>query len=317
MIAGDFQPKQLTPILDARRKVTDGGYNRLLMSRNALANYSVTLAALSQGCEIYPIFGVPDERGHPVVNKTEVIEHEGVGAKAFPVGPVHPRRMSSNDSTLNLLHRSSRSCQEAKLDDRRLADLDERTQSCDNLRAQTMPPTAGPTLTLLDLLYSESPKVFAVLDAGRDPRIFELVRHSNLLHESLFDGKEGQALAQVAPYVVELQRDAPLWRELLHAWGQSWGVYFNTLGSLHEVRERIRTNLKMQAPNGSEVYFRFYDPRVLRGFLPVCTPQECAEFFGPVWRFVMEADDPGFAAEFRRTTGRAAQRLIPISSTPA
>jgi len=40
---------------------------------------------------------------------------------------------------------------------------------------------------------------------------------------------------------------------------------------------------------GQEMYFRFYDPRVLRAFLPVCTPQEAKEFFGPVRSFLVEA----------------------------
>ena len=31
--------------------------------------------------------------------------------------------------------------------------------------------------------------------------------------------------------------------------------------------------------------FRFYDPRILRAFLPACTSDELRSFFGPVQRF--------------------------------
>jgi hypothetical protein len=48
------------------------------------------------------------------------------------------------------------------------------------------------------------------------------------------------------------------------------------------------------------MYFRFYDPRVLRSFLPTCTEPECAEFFGPIGRFVMEAEQPGALWSFTR-----------------
>jgi hypothetical protein len=168
-------------------------------------------------------------------------------------------------------------------------------------------------ISLVDLLFSERQSVFAVLDGARDPRVYELVVQSKLSHASLFEGNDGQFLEKVAPYIVELPREAPLWAELLAAWGQSWGIYLNAPTTMQELRENIRTHLKMRAPNGAEFYFRFYDPRVLRGFLPACTAEECAEFFGPVSRFVTEAEDPGFAAEFRRTAALAAQRLVAIS----
>ena len=38
--------------------------------------------------------------------------------------------------------------------------------------------------------------------------------------------------------------------------------------------------------------FRFYDPRVLRDFLPQCSPEEVTNFFGPVTQFLM-ADASG------------------------
>jgi uncharacterized protein DUF4123 len=45
-------------------------------------------------------------------------------------------------------------------------------------------------------------------------------------------------------------------------------------------------------PDVNPVYFRYYDPRVLRVFLPTCNTQELAAVFGPVKSFVLEDDDP-------------------------
>jgi hypothetical protein len=49
------------------------------------------------------------------------------------------------------------------------------------------------------------------------------------------------------------------------------------------------------------LYFRFYDPRVLRVIIPACTPEESANFFGPISRFVMEGDDLDTPLQFRGT----------------
>ena len=45
------------------------------------------------------------------------------------------------------------------------------------------------------------------------------------------------------------------------------------------------------APGGERVYFRFYDPRVLRVYLPTCSSSELKGVFGPVGRFVVEGPE--------------------------
>ena len=51
-----------------------------------------------------------------------------------------------------------------------------------------------------------------------------------------------------------------------------------------------------------KVLFRFYDPRVLRVFLPGCTPKESAQFFGPIKRYFFEGEDPSEVLEYRNST---------------
>ena len=38
-----------------------------------------------------------------------------------------------------------------------------------------------------------------------------------------------------------------------------------------------------------------HDPRVLRVFLPTCTPDELSDFFGPIGSFLVESDQPAHA----------------------
>jgi hypothetical protein len=43
-------------------------------------------------------------------------------------------------------------------------------------------------------------------------------------------------------------------------------------------------------PDASPMLFRYYDPRVMRMFLPVCARDEMQEMFGPVARYVIEGE---------------------------
>ena len=49
---------------------------------------------------------------------------------------------------------------------------------------------------------------------------------------------------------------------------------------------------KLNDAKGKDMYFRLYDPRVLRVFLPTCTPDELTDFFGPIGTFLIESDKP-------------------------
>ena len=63
-----------------------------------------------------------------------------------------------------------------------------------------------------------------------------------------------------------------------------------------------------------EVYFRFYDPRVLRTFLPTCTPEETTEFFGPVRSYLVEAEEPETLLIFTDSQTETKQDVVPLSA---
>ena len=64
-------------------------------------------------------------------------------------------------------------------------------------------------------LSREPGKLYAVLDSARSPRIRTLLRESIEPCQSLYDGVEGEALAHVAPYLVEIDRRSDLLGRLL------------------------------------------------------------------------------------------------------
>ena len=59
----------------------------------------------------------------------------------------------------------------------------------------------------------------------------------------------------------------------------------------------------VKTEDGEELYFRFYDPRVLRIFLPTCDESQIRELFGPIEYFLMEDEDPEHAIRFWHENG--------------
>lgn len=152
----------------------------------------------------------------------------------------------------------------------------------------------------LERLEHLSGPLFMLADAARGERVLELLRESVEDFRSLYEGTQGEVLAEVAPYLVALPPQSRLLRTLvLEGWGRSWGVFLRCELSLGEVCRHLRQFLMVQNPRGVPLYFRFYDPRVLRAFLSTCTSQEALQFFGPIRAFYLEGSSPQELLRFR------------------
>ncbi|MCP4245713.1 MAG: DUF4123 domain-containing protein, partial [bacterium] len=64
--------------------------------------------------------------------------------------------------------------------------------------------------------------------------------------------------------------------------GGQQGVLRQTEASFADRRRHRRRFLRVRDESGKRYRFRFFDPRVLRSFLPACAADELADFFGPV-----------------------------------
>ena len=145
--------------------------------------------------------------------------------------------------------------------------------------------------SLTDLSRRE--RLHAVLDAARDERILELVRTSADEHRSLYDGAQGEGLAEVAPYLVRLSPGSPLIARLVEeGWRARWGVFLLSNQPFKDVRRHLRRFLMVEdEESGDAMYFRFYDPEVLRTFLPTCSLRQAEEFWGDVDTFLFEDEE--------------------------
>lgn len=134
--------------------------------------------------------------------------------------------------------------------------------------------------------------LYVLLDGARDDRIYPNVKLCALRHTCLYRGELPDVLAAAAPHLVELKEHVAFTDWLLkYGWGQSWGVFFTSTASMDELQRHFRRFLKVRDEEGRKMYFRYYDPRILRAYLPTCTKAERDYVFGPVDRFLVESED--------------------------
>ncbi|MDZ4822271.1 MAG: DUF4123 domain-containing protein [Flavobacteriales bacterium] len=140
---------------------------------------------------------------------------------------------------------------------------------------------------------------YSILDAARIFGELDTAQQLQTNFLSLYMGQSEELLSSVAPYLFAYQPDSEFGKWLLEkGWGNSWGMFVETTVSLEDLRKHFRKFLLVKTEDGKELYFRFYDPRVLRIFLPTCDKAQVKEFFGPVKQFMLEDEDPAFALRY-------------------
>jgi hypothetical protein len=167
---------------------------------------------------------------------------------------------------------------------------------------------------VLARLQSQREPLYALMDAARDERALNLLHDSGEHYQSLYEGQQGRELDNWAPHLVALPHNSQLLLWLLkEGWGQNWGVYFTCNQAFLEIRKHFRHFLLVQTEGGEQLYFRFYDPRVLRSFLPACTIEEAEEFLGPVSRYLLEGEHPSELLQLPMDYTRIAQRTLVLN----
>lgn len=156
---------------------------------------------------------------------------------------------------------------------------------------------------LLSSLENLGEPLYGILDAARDPLVLARLVSSDHQYQSLYEGRKAAQLTAVAPYLVKFPPASPLLAQVIQeGWGKSWGIFFPSVLAFDEVRKHFRKFLIVENDEGEKLYFRFYDPRVLRVFLPHCNEQERRDFFGPLEWFLLEDEDPSQLLRWSATT---------------
>ncbi|RIV25440.1 DUF4123 domain-containing protein [Fibrisoma montanum] len=140
--------------------------------------------------------------------------------------------------------------------------------------------------------------LYHLLDAAKMSFAIDHAKELNPVHNSLYRGQSQELLASIAPYLFQYELGDEFDRWLRENYGESWGVGIIADVPMDILHKHFRKFLLVKAEDGRELYFRFYDPRVLRVFLPTCDAVQLQEFFGPVRSFFMEDENPEFWLHF-------------------
>lgn len=153
--------------------------------------------------------------------------------------------------------------------------------------------------------------IYAILDTARDEVIYAKMVVSDIESVCLYEGEEARQLEDVAPYLIRLHREDVFTEWLFNkGWGNSWGIFLKSSASMEELVRHFRKLLVVQDEEGTVMNFRYYDPRVLRVYLPTCNEGELGYVFGAVERYVIERLEGNEVVEFCFEEGRLLSNIL-------
>lgn len=164
------------------------------------------------------------------------------------------------------------------------------------------------------LFENEELNVFVVLDGASVPDLLQQLAEQQPEHVCLYRGELEPDMAEVAPYLVKLEADSDFTDWLIEkGWGNHWGIFVISSESLSALRRHFRKFLIVYDPDNKPVYFRYYDPRVLRTYLPTCHDGELAMIFGQIDSYLLEDADKDVALRFRNASGSLKQEKLALT----
>lgn len=150
-------------------------------------------------------------------------------------------------------------------------------------------------------LTSHLPRLYAVVDPARDPKVLDWLNDVHLPYQCLFQGEKAKTLAEEAPYLVHFGQDAAALQKLVEAHHDGAVVtYLVSDAPFYAVRRHLRRIQMVRTEDDQTLYFRYYDPRIARVFLPTCDEEQIRWMFGDVVdRWLTEgSDEAGLLAHY-------------------
>jgi hypothetical protein len=124
-------------------------------------------------------------------------------------------------------------------------------------------------------------RLYAVVDACDTPSVpekaWELGEERAV---SLYRGSAEEMYWAFAPYLFAVDGAVLDWI-VAELWSEPWGIFAVANRDLEAVRRHFRRFLLVQAPDGEQWYFRFYDPRVLQPLLSNLAATGMDDILGP------------------------------------
>ncbi|MFN7932956.1 MAG: DUF4123 domain-containing protein [Bryobacteraceae bacterium] len=164
---------------------------------------------------------------------------------------------------------------------------------------QETPFTAGIRNALRTVWTVREEHLLVMLDAAHIPNLHHLLRELNIQNLPLFRESPEENILHVTPFICRFSPS-----EIFLHWMTMFPVVLETAlfctstAPLEQTHAHLRRFLLVKDDIGRQVYFRFWDPRVIAPFLESATPEERRWFCGPI-RSVAYYDKAKYQAEFK------------------
>ena len=134
---------------------------------------------------------------------------------------------------------------------------------------------------LLNLAENRGEHLYAVIDIARDPfLLFAVLEGFGGDRQCLFRGQAREELGDQTAWIVRIERQAGLLDWLLdEGWNKRLVSFVVSPLLLSRLTTHLRKFTKIRDTEGVAHFFRFYDPQVLRQYLPVFGQREHEMFF--------------------------------------
>ena len=160
--------------------------------------------------------------------------------------------------------------------------------------------------------------VYTVLDGASVPDLVPRLYQLEPEHACLYSGELAPDMAEVAPYLVQLQPRTEFSDWVLEqGWGHHWGILAHSYSGLKAVRHHFRGFLKVHDNKGQPLLFRYYDPRVMRDYLPTCNAEELEKIFGPVETYLVEGENMNVLLRFQQAAGSLKAQGVTLAEAVA
>lgn len=167
---------------------------------------------------------------------------------------------------------------------------------------------------LLEKTREDNCNLFAIIDSARNEDVFRYLVTGNVQYKSLFEGTMDVQSYGVSGFLVECKQGSPLFDWMTReAWGDSCCIFFTSEASFDELFSHFQKFNRVYLEDDQVVLFRYYDPRVLRVYLPTCNRAEVELFFGEVISFYAELEDKQHMNSFRKNDAPKDKPLQVIS----
>jgi hypothetical protein len=170
----------------------------------------------------------------------------------------------------------------------------------------------------------EEKNVYCIVDGAADETLYPLLKNSDWNYLCLykqgihFEGERmTDSLAATAPYLLHLDPDKLTVEQFVRMrTGRHQMIVLQSESFLADLAHHFSGMLKAMDEDGKIFNFRYYDPRVLRVYLPTCTEEEKHIFYGPADTFWAEGEENDVLEFPRQKVETAEEEIIEKAEEP-